>query len=71
MELAVHMKNIETGEKRIKKVIGKDSALENWDCKDFHSGSVWKWVATEPFKNVKEKVKHIGGGYYVKCEEAE
>ena len=71
MELAVHMKNIETGEKRIKKVIGKDSSFGNWTCKYLHYGSVWMWTGTEPFKNVKEKVKHIGGGYYVKCEEAE
>ena len=71
MELAVHMKNIETGEKRIKKVIGKDSSFRNWTCKDLHYGSVWMWTGTEPFKNVKEEVKHIGGGYYVELQEAE
>lgn len=39
MELAVHMKNNKTGEQRIKKVIGKDASLENWECKDFYYGS--------------------------------
>ena len=36
MELAVHMKNKKNGEQRIKKVIGKDASLENWECEDFY-----------------------------------
>ena len=68
MELAVHMKHNKTGEQRIKKVIGKDASLENWECNDFYYGSEWSWVATEPFHNVADKVKHIGRGYYKKAE---
>ena len=66
MELAVHMKNEKTGEQRIKKVIGKDASLENWECKDFYYGSEWRWTGTEPFVNIADKVKHIGRGYYKK-----
>ncbi len=62
MELAVHMKNKKNGEQRIKKVIGKDASLENWECEDFYYCSEWSW--TEPFSNVADKVKHIGRGYY-------
>lgn len=68
MELAVHMKNNKTGEQRIKKVIGKDASLENWECKDFYYGSEWRWIGTEPFSNVVDKVKHIGRGYYKETE---
>lgn len=68
MELAVHMKNKNTGEERIKKVDGTDASLDNWECKDFYYGSAWQWTGTEPFKNVSDKVKHIGRGYYRKIE---
>lgn len=64
MELAVHMKNKKTGEERIKKVEGKDASLGNWTCKDFHYGSDWSWTGTGPWHNVKDKVTHIGRGYY-------
>ena len=60
MELAVHMKNKKTGEERIKKVIGENASMENWTCKDFHYGSDWIWIGTEPFKNVADEVEHIG-----------
>ena len=63
MELAVHMKNNKTGEKRIKKVNGVD-ASDHKPVKDFYYGSEWKWTGTEPFKNVADKVEHIGKGYY-------
>lgn len=66
MELAVHMINVQTGEKRIKKVIGKDASLGNWECKDFFHGSKWSWKGTEPWKNVAGKVKSLGNGYYKK-----
>ena len=66
MELAVHMRNRKTGERRIKKTTGKDASLENWNCKDFHYGSEWVWMATEPWVNIANNVKHIGRGYYVK-----
>lgn len=39
MELAVHMENNKTGEKRIKKVVGENASIENWTCKDFYYGS--------------------------------
>ena len=63
MELAVHMKNNKTGEKRIKKVNGVD-ASDHKPVKDFYYGSEWIWTGTEPFKNVADKVEHIGKGYY-------
>lgn len=68
MELAVHMKNVQTAEERIKKVVGKDASLGNWHCKDFFYGSKWSWKGTEPWKNVEEKVKTLGNGYYKKTE---
>lgn len=64
MELAIHMKNHTTNEERIKKVIGKNASLENWTCNDFHYGSDWEWIGTEPWTNVSDSVKHIGRGYY-------
>ena len=67
MELAAHMKNKNTGEKRIKKVEGTDSSNHD-PVKDFYYGSAWQWTGTEPFKNVSDKVKHIGRGYYRKTE---
>lgn len=66
MELAVHMKNDKTGEKRIKKVIGQSDSMGDWSCKDFHYGSDWRWTGTEPFKNVADDAVHIGRGYYKK-----
>lgn len=63
MELAVHMENNKTGDKRIKKVNGVD-ASDHKLVKDFYYGSDWIWTGTEPFKNVADKVKHIGKGYY-------
>lgn len=65
MELAVHMKNIKTNEERIKKVNGVDSSNHE-PVKDFYYGSEWVWTGTEPFRNVADKVKHIGRGYYKK-----
>lgn len=65
MELAVHMKNIKTGEKRIKKVNGMN-ASNHEPVKDFYYGSDWIWTGTEPFKNVSDNVKHVGRGYYKK-----
>lgn len=67
MELAVHMKNIKTNEKRIKKVNGVD-ASNHAPVKDFYYGSEWTWTGTEPFRNVADKVKHIGRGYYKEAE---
>lgn len=64
MELAVYMKNNKTGEERVKKVVGKNASMENWTCKDFYYGSNWNWIGTEPFKNIADKVKYIGRGYY-------
>lgn len=64
MELAVHMENIKTGEKRIKKVVAKSSSMDDWHCKEFYYGSDWRWTGTESFKNVEGNVKHIGRGYY-------
>ena len=66
MELAIHMKNRNTGVERIKKVVGKDASIENWSCKDFFYGSSWEWSGTEPFANVCSQVKHVGHGYYRK-----
>lgn len=69
MELAVHMKNNITGERRIKKVTGKSGSLEDWHCNDFHYGSEWNWTGTEPFSNVAQEVTNIGGDYYVRGNE--
>ena len=66
MELAVHMKNNQTGQERIKKVIGKNASMENWSCHDFYHGSPWSWTGTEPFSNIADTVVHIGRGYYRK-----
>lgn len=71
MELAVHMKNKKTGEERVKKVIGKNASAGNWECNDFHYGSVWVWTGTEPWHNVADKVKHTGRGYYKIKEDKE
>lgn len=64
MELAVHMRNNKTGEKRIKKTEGKDASMGNWSCKDFYYGSEWSWTGTEAWENVADEVEHIGRGYY-------
>ena len=64
MDLAVHMRNKKTGEKRIKKIRGADTSIEKWECKDFHHGSDWIWTGTEPFHNVAGEVVHMGRGYY-------
>lgn len=53
MELAVHMINKVTNEKRIKKVQGVDSS-NHVPVKDFYYGSDWVWIGTEPFKNVAD-----------------
>lgn len=63
MELAIHMENRHTGEKRIRKIIGKN-ASEHEKVNDFYYGSNWIWTGTEPFSNVSDKIKHIGRGYY-------
>ena len=68
MELAVHMKNIKTGEQIIKKVNGVD-ASDHEPVKDFYYGSDWVWIGTEPFKNIENDVVHIGRGYYKKKDE--
>lgn len=68
MELAVHMINKVTNEKRIKKVQGVDSS-NHVPVKDFYYGSDWVWIGTEPFKNVADDIEHIGRGYYRKKEE--
>lgn len=68
MELAVHMKNKKTGEERIKKTIGENASMGDWTCKDFNYDSDWRWTGTEPFRNIADTVKHIGGGYYKKIE---
>lgn len=66
MELAVHMRNIRTGERRIKKVFGKNASIENWKCSDFHSKSEWQWTGTEPFQNIADDVVHLRKNYYTK-----
>lgn len=66
MELAVHMINKVTNEKRIKKVQGVDSS-NHVPVKDFYCD--WVWIGTEPFKNVADDIEHIGRGYYRKKEE--
>lgn len=71
MELAVHMRNDKTGEQRIKKVIGENASLGNWDCKDLYYGSDWTWMGTEPWTNVSDDVKHIGRGYYKRNEKVQ
>lgn len=63
MELAVHMKNRKTNEKRIKKVKGINSSNHE-PVRDFFYGSDWEWTGTEPFINVAEEVEHIGSSYY-------
>lgn len=65
MDLAVHMKNRKTGEKRIKKVKG-ENASNHEPVKDFYYGSDWVWTGTEPFKNIADDVEHISRGYYRK-----
>lgn len=64
MEFAVHMRNEKTGEKRIKKVVAENIDGAHWS--GFGYKSEWVWEGTEPFRNISEKVKHIGNGFYVK-----
>lgn len=61
-EFAFHMKNSKTNEKRIKKVKATDSTKAH--CRDVKYGTDWFWTGTEPFKNIEDKVYHIGRGYY-------
>lgn len=70
MELAVHMKHRETGEKRIWRTTGENSST-GWHCKDFFYGSCWAWEGTEPWHNVAADVTHIGRGYYRMKEKEE
>ena len=64
MKLAIHMKNIKTGEELIKSADGSDASMKNWSCKDFGYTSEWRWTGTEPWENVSDSVEHIGNGYY-------
>lgn len=64
MELAVHMKNEKTGEERVKKTVGENASMRNWNCKDFYYGSEWTWTGTEPWQNIADTAEHIGRGYY-------
>lgn len=64
MEFALHMRNRKNGKERIKKVIAEN--IDDAHCSDFGYESEWEWTGSEPFRNVSEKVKHIGNDYYVK-----
>ena len=67
-EFAFHMINDKTKEKRIKKVKSTDST--NAHCNDVGYGKDWRWTGSEPWRNVADKVEHIGRGYY-KYKEAD
>lgn len=69
MELAVHMVNNKTGEKKIKKIQGESASLGEWECKDFYYGSEWSWTGTEPWKNVADSIENISRGYYKRKDE--
>lgn len=67
-EFAFHMENIQTGERRIKKV--KTLDVTQAFCKDVGYGKEWSWTGSEPWRNVSDHVQHIGNGYYkLKLEE--
>lgn len=69
MKLAIHMKNIKTGEERIKRADGSDASMKNWSCKDFGYTSEWRWTGTEPWTNVSDSVEYTGKGYYKRKED--
>jgi len=66
-EFAFHMKNRKTNEEKIKKVKSTDSIKAH--CRDVKYGTDWIWIGTEPFKNIEDKVYHVGIGYYKYKEE--
>jgi hypothetical protein len=52
---AFHMRNINTGKRRIKKVKAVDST--HAFCSDVGAGKEWEWTGTEPWSNVKNRVE--------------
>lgn len=60
---AVHMKNIETGQRRVRRIEAEDVDAAT-DKAGFSAESPWRWTGSEPWKNVADEAEHLGGGYY-------